>query len=657
MIQINAIDYMIGSRELFTGASAMISPGDKVGLVGRNGCGKSTLLSLLVGRVSPDKGEITLPPDWVTATVAQETPALQISALEHVIQGDLRYQEICHLLKEAEERNDGAAIGRLHAEMDIADGYTIRSRAAEILAGLGFAEDDSSRPVADFSGGWRMRLNLARALIVRSDLLLLDEPTNHLDLDAVIFLENFLRNYRGTLVLISHDRDFLDRTVSRILHIEDRKLNEYTGNYSRFETMRLAKMELQQAQREKQQAAIRHMKAFVDRFRYKATKARQAQSRLKALEKMDTIAAVHTDSPFTFRFREPDTLPNPLITMDNLTLGYGDHKVLTRIRLDLTAGSRIGLLGHNGAGKSTLVKCLAGELEPLDGTIHRSAGLKIGYFAQEQLEHLRLEESALKHMQLLSPGTREQDLRTYLGSFAFSGSKADDRVATFSGGEKARLALALIVWQKPNLLLLDEPTNHLDLGMRDALTLALQDYSGALVVVSHDRHLLKSVTDEFYLADQDRVREFPGDLEDYQRLLLEQQKAEPKKAHSTPPTSTAQKGQGDTQAGPLPVTRPLTRNEQRQRHSQFLSATRELRKEIDRLTASLASLEQQEQEIDTALEDNSLYDEDSREQLNTLLQKRGKISRKKEEAEERWLELSEELEQRRQELDTPAEEK
>ncbi len=642
MIQIQNMDFKIGTKELFINASAQINPGQKVGLVGRNGCGKSTLFSLLTGIHVPDNGSVNVPQDWRISSVAQETPALDTKAIDYVIAGDHQYMELQEKLQEALKTGDGEQIGRLHGEMEVIDGYTIRSRAAIILSGLGFSEEEHKHKVKDFSGGWRMRLNLAQALIVRSDLLLLDEPTNHLDLDAVIFLEEFLQNYQGTLIVISHDRDFLDRIVKKIVHIEEQKLFEYTANYSEFEIMRAERRAQQQAARDKQQLAVAHMKSFIERFRYKATKAKQAQSRIKALEKMEILAPVQADSPFTFKFRSPDTLPNPIIRMEGIILGYGEHIVLNKVKMNIVSGSRIGLLGKNGAGKSTLIKCLSGELAPLSGQMQCSKGVKIGYFAQEQLEHLRLDESALKHMQLLAPDEKEQDLRTYLGSFAFSGDKVTDPVKLFSGGEKARLALALIVWQKPNLLLLDEPTNHLDLNMREALTFALQNYEGALIVVSHDRHLLRSTTDLLYLVDNGKVGEFDGDLDDYQKYLLTKQKEEQSRLKELRVKS----------AGPTIEKKGLSRQEAKILQAKFREETKALRSEISDLDKIMEKATTREEEIEQELADNSIYDAANKAKLAALLTEQGTLRHQKEDAEARWLELSEELEQRQQELDS-----
>lgn len=640
MITINDLDFHLGNTVLFQSASAQISTGSKVGLVGRNGCGKSTFFSLLIGDYIPDGGSISIPGDWQIATVKQETPALEISALDYVIEGDLKYQQLQRELESAVASNDGNRIAEIHTELEIIDAYTIKSRSSALLIGLGFTQEDLERPVKEFSGGWRMRLNLAQALIVKSDLLLLDEPTNHLDLDAEIFLESFLKSYRGTLVIISHDRDFLDHTVNKILNIENYRLTAYTANYTEYEIQKAEKITLQNAMYEKQQRAIAHMQSFVERFRYKATKAKQAQSRLKALERMEKIAAVHAESPFHFSFRTPDSLPNPLITMDNISLGYGEHVVIKKLRFNLVSGARIGLLGKNGAGKSTFIKFLAGELAPLSGDVTFSKGIKTGYFAQHQLERLRLNESALKHMQLLAPRTPEQELRNYLGGFAFAGDKVLENVSTFSGGEKARLALALIVWEKPNILLLDEPTNHLDLNMREALTMALQDYEGALVVVSHDRHLLKSTTDNFYLVDDGIVDEFNGDLEDYQKYLLEKQKQ-----------LIEQNNLKNQKKADLNKPKELSWKEKKQLEYNFKNEIRPLKQQITRLDQQIAELTKKKAELEITLADNSIYNDENKSKLAELFTEQNDVTSKLEETEMLWLDLSEQLEQRQQDFE------
>ncbi|MBP7663956.1 MAG: ATP-binding cassette domain-containing protein, partial [Shewanella sp.] len=472
MISINQAQLIRGSKTLLDETSLTIYPGHKVGLVGANGTGKSSLLALILGHLSLDKGEFSLPSGWQIATVAQETPALDVSALEYVIDGDNEYRQLEALLHKAQEENDGNAIALLHGKIDAIGGYAIHSRAGSLLAGLGFSEAEQSNPVKSFSGGWRMRLNLAQALLCRSDLLLLDEPTNHLDLDTMYWLEGWIKSYQGTLILISHDRDFIDEIVDEIVHVENQKLNFYKGNYSAFERIRAERMSQQQVAFERQQKERAHMQSFVDRFRYKASKAKQAQSRLKALERMTELLPSQADSPFYMEFRAPEALPNPLIKMEQVAIGYSDKPILSKVHLNLVPGARIGLLGRNGAGKSTLIKLLSGQLSPMTGLYEPNPGVNIGYFAQHQIEFLRLDDTPMQHLVRLAPNAREQELRNFLGGFGFNGDMALSPVRPFSGGEKARLVLALLVWQRPNLLLLDEPTNHLDLEMRHALTMA-----------------------------------------------------------------------------------------------------------------------------------------------------------------------------------------
>jgi ATP-binding cassette subfamily F protein 3 len=519
-----------GAKRLLDGASATIYPGHKAGLIGPNGSGKSSLFALILGELLPDSGSVEMPPAWTIAHVAQETPASDVPAIEYVLDGDreLRNVERALILAEAAHEADpdagGEALAELHHRFDDIGGYAARARAATLLSGLGFPDPQQSAPVASFSGGWRMRLNLAQALMCRSDLLLLDEPTNHLDLDAVLWLEDWLGRYPGTLLLITHDRDFLDGVVGSIVHIDAQKLKTYGGNYSQFETERALQLSLQQASYVKQQRQIAHLQAFVTRFRAKATKAKQAQSRVKALERMERIAAAHVDSPFEFSFDATPIMARQLVRLEQVTLGYGDPAtkppVLADLEWSIQAGDRIGLLGPNGAGKSTLLKAVAGTLAPRAGERLTAQALRIGYFAQHQVEQLRGDESPLWHLTKIDPGAREQDLRNFLGGFDFRGDMVSAPVGRFSGGEKARLTLALLVRQKPNLLILDEPTNHLDIEMREALAEALQDYDGALVVVAHDRHLLRATADVLWLVADGQVAPFEGDLDDYRDWVL-----------------------------------------------------------------------------------------------------------------------------------------
>ncbi|MCX9589016.1 ABC transporter ATP-binding protein [Vibrio cholerae] len=636
MITFSEIQLLRGGKPLLEQASATIHPGDKVGLVGKNGCGKSTLFALLKDELTIDAGSFSKPAHWELAWVAQETPALDRSALEYVIDGDREYRELERQLMDAEAADNGTKVAELHGKIEMVGGYSIRARASELLDGLGFTQEQMSWSLTQFSGGWRMRLNLAQALICRSDLLLLDEPTNHLDLDAVMWLERWLQSYPGTLILISHDRDFLDPIVNRIVHIENQMLNEYTGNYSSFETQRAQKMLQQQAIYQKQQKQMAHMQSYIDRFRYKASKARQAQSRIKALERMEKVLPAQFDNPFSFEFREPAALPNPILMMDQVAAGYGDNLILEKIRLNLVPGSRIGLLGRNGAGKSTLIKLLSGELKPQSGDCAYSQGVKIGYFAQHQLETLHPEETPLQHMMQIAPDKNELELRNYLGSFGFHGEKALEKVAPFSGGEKARLVLALIVWQKPNLLLLDEPTNHLDLDMRQALTLALQSYEGAMVIVSHDRYLLRATTDDLYLVHDHQVGPFDGDLNDYYKWLTDQQKAERKE---TQPTNTANSANS-----------AAAKKEQKRREADFRKLTAPIRKKLTQLEEKLDKLNHVVSEMEAQLSDTSLYEAQNKATLTEVLAKQAAAKSELEQVELEWMAEQETLEEMEREF-------
>ncbi|MCT8818447.1 ABC transporter ATP-binding protein [Glaesserella parasuis] len=621
-----------GQTILLERANATIHTGQKVGLIGKNGCGKSSLFALLKNELQAEGGDASYPKNWSIAWVNQETPALDISALDYVIQGDREYTQLTAQLEQANLENNGNLIATLHAQLDTIDAWTIQSRASTLLNGLGFSTEQLQLPVKSFSGGWRMRLNLAQALICRSDLLLLDEPTNHLDLDAVIWLERWLSNYHGTLLLISHDRDFLDPIIDRVLHIEQQKLFDYTGNYSAFEIQRATKLTQQNAAYQQQQQKIAHLQKFIDRFKAKATKAKQAQSRVKALEKMELIAPAYADSPFSFEFREPLSLPNPLLMMEKVSAGYGERTVLQSVKLNLVPGSRIGLLGRNGAGKSTLIKLLAGEIQAQSGHTQLAKGVQLGYFAQHQLDTLRADESALWHLARLAPEKTEQELRNYLGGFAFHGDKVKQTVSSFSGGEKARLVLALIVWQRPNLLLLDEPTNHLDLDMRQALTEALTQYEGSLVIVSHDRHLLRSTVNEFYLVHDGKVEEFNGDLEDYQKWLneLNAQLEFAKKADN----STACNNENSA------VNRKEQKRQEaelRQQAAPLRKKLTQLEKELEKLTASLTTLEE-------TLASPEIYDAENKAKLTDILAKQVATKKQLEEVEMEWLEVQEQLE-------------
>ncbi|WP_269935925.1 ABC transporter ATP-binding protein [Serratia liquefaciens] len=637
MIVFSSLQIRRGTRVLLDNATATVNPGQKVGLVGKNGCGKSTLLALLKGEMAADGGSYTFPGNWALAWVNQETPALDVPALEYVIDGDREFRQLEADLQLANDKNDGHAIATLHGKLDAIDAWTIRSRAASLLHGLGFSNEQLLNPVRAFSGGWRMRLNLAQALVCRSDLLLLDEPTNHLDLDAVIWLERWLKGYPGTLVLISHDRDFLDPIVDKILHIEQETINEYTGNYSSFERQRSTKLAQQQSLYLNQQEKVAHLQSYIDRFRAQATKAKQAQSRIKMLERMELIAPAHVDNPFSFSFRQPESLPNPLLRMEKVSAGYGDKVILNSIKLNLVPGSRIGLLGRNGAGKSTLIKMLAGSLEPLSGEIGLAKGIKLGYFAQHQLEFLRADESPLQHLSRIAPRVLEQQLRDYLGGFGFQGDKVTEATERFSGGEKARLVLALIVWQRPNLLLLDEPTNHLDLDMRQALTEALNDFEGALVVVSHDRHLLRSTTDDLYLVHDGQVEVFEGDLDDYQQWLSDLQR---------------QENQQDAPDKENNGNSAQARKDQKRREAEFRSQTQPLRKQIAKLEQQMEKLGTELAAVEEKLADSALYDISRKADLTLCLQQQSQAKSALEETEMTWLDAQEQLERFTQEFES-----
>jgi len=623
MLKFENLSIRRGVRELFRKVSFTIHERNKVGITGANGVGKSSLFALIRGKMTADLGHFSLPARTVIAHVAQETPAVDKSALDYVIDGDEELRGVEQKISVAEQNNDGEQLGHLYHDLEVIHGYTAASRAGQLMHGLGFTSAQEQLPVETFSGGWRMRLNLAQALMCRSDLLLLDEPTNHLDLEAVIWLEDWLRSYPGTLLLISHDRDFLDRVTTHIAHIEQEGIVLYTGNYSAFEKMRAERLANQQAAYEKQQREVKHMQSFVDRFRAKASKARQAQSRIKALERMTLISQAHVDSPFDFHFSESGNMPSPLLTVDDVTAGYDDTIILNKVRMTIAAGDRIGLLGHNGAGKSTLIKLLAGEINPLSGERVEAKTLNIGYFAQHQLEQLDLEASALLHLQRIDKRASEAQLRKYLGGFAFSGDMATSPVAPFSGGEKARLVLAMIVYQKPNLLLLDEPTNHLDIEMRLALSIALQEFEGAMIIVSHDRHMLRTVTDTLLLVHDGQVDDFSGDLDDYQAWVKETNKDK---------TTTKKSDRGN----PKKAQRQQSA-EQRKQKKVVTAQIRGLEKSIEKHNKKI-------QNILDKLADASIYNDENKAELQQLQQQQAEIKTKLEADEEQWMEAHGELE-------------
>lgn len=613
-----------GARVLFSQASFTIHKGQKVGFTGANGAGKSSLFALVRNELHPDEGDFSMPPGLVLAHVAQETPSVVCPAIDYVIDGDVELRRLQQALSKAEADHDGIKQAELHAALETIGGYSAQAKAGRLMNGLGFTAGQENNPVNSFSGGWRMRLNLAQALMCRSDILMLDEPTNHLDLDAVIWLQDWLCRYEGTLLLISHDRDFLDTIADHIVHIEQNTIAIYTGNYSDFEKMRAEKLAQQQAAYLKQQREIAHIQSFVDRFKAKATKARQAQSRIKALERMELIAMAHVDSPFDFSFPSPGRMPNPLLQLEDADIGYAHKRVIEGATLSISPGDRIGLLGSNGAGKSSLIKVLAGDMEPMSGTRLVADALNLGYFAQHQLEQLRLDETPLWHLQKLDPKATEKDLRNFLGGFDFQGDKVLSPVKPFSGGEKARLVLALLVYKNPNLLLLDEPTNHLDLEMRQALSVALQDYQGAIVVVSHDRHLLRTVTDSFLLVADGKVRPFDGDLDDYRFWLAERKKE-------------------DVQATNMPVA-AVSRRDQRKLDAERRLKQKPLTDALKKAEQAVTHYHNEQRRIEAELADPELYLESAKQKLKLLLASKSEVDKALEAAELAWLEAEEQLE-------------
>lgn len=650
MIKLQALSLHRGIKPLIENVSLDIFSGQKVAIIGRNGCGKSSLFAMLLGQLSPDAGDYMLPKDWRVISVAQTIDDFGSNAIEYVIAGDQQLKRLNEQLVLAESSGDGNLIATLHDKLALAGAYDVQARASTILAGLGFTEDKLKQPLSAFSGGWQMRLNLARALLCPSDLLLLDEPTNHLDLDAVIWLEEWLNTYSGTLLLISHDKAFIDNCANQIISFEHQSLLSYTGGYSGYEKQKALRIKLAASEHEKQQKKREHLMSFITRFKAKASKAKQAQSRVKQLEKMQEVLPIAQSSGFTFEFKPPNKLPNPLIKMENVEVGYEDKVILDHVHLNLVPGSRIGLLGKNGAGKSTLIKLMSGKLSALAGEYLCSAGLHIGYFAQHQVDALDMQSTPFMHIQRMDMKLTEQGVRDYLGGFGFHGDDAMARVAPMSGGEKARLVLAILVFQKPNLLLLDEPTNHLDIEMRSALNFALQSFQGAIVLVSHDRHLLSSVCDDFYLVDAGKVSAFDGDLEDYRKWMLNASKMgnhnTAKRLGSLPQSSLE----------PLFKEHPksavdnnnnmsVDRKEIKRLEAQFRQKTKPFTDAIKAFEQSMTRLSQEKSEIETQMADASLYESQNKAKLTTLLQQQGQVNASLEEAELQWLDAQESFEE------------
>ena len=675
MITLKNVTLRRGAKVVLDSVSATINPGESVGLVGRNGAGKSSLFALLSGKLHEDGGDFYIPTSWRMAEVAQNMPETDQSATDFVLEGDTRLAEVQQQLLDAEASDDGMAIAHAYSDLHDAGAHDAVARAQALILGLGFRVSELDHPVNSFSGGWRMRLQLARALMCPSDLLLLDEPTNHLDLDALVWLEAWLKRYAGTMIVISHDREFLDAITNVTLQIQQGELNRYGGNYSKFEELRAQQLELQQASFSKQQEKMAHLQKFIDRFKAKASKAKQAQSRVKQLERMEKIGPVLAEADFTFEFKEPANLPNPMLAISDASFGYVDDEgtpttILTGVNRSVLAGQRIGILGANGQGKSTLVKTIARTMKPLGGSVTEGKGLNIGYFAQQELDVLRPSENPLEHMirlaKELGPDikqpSREQDLRSYLGTFNFTGDMVKQAVGTMSGGEKARLVLAMIVWQRPNLLLLDEPTNHLDLATREALAMALNDFDGTVMLVSHDRSLLRSVCEDFWMVGRGVVGPFDGDLDDYQRYLLEESKrlreearlAE--QAQVSVASSTAPKANAPSAAAnpapvaalvPTPASAPTPSRDGReqrkldaQARQQQAEKTRPLKKELEQIDKRLATLAGERAALEHKLT-QALPPAEIAECGRALKAGHDETAQ----LEERWLEISSELEE------------
>ena len=632
MITLSNIQLRRGQKVLLDDAELVVHPGQHIGIIGANGSGKSTLFKLLMGQVTPDAGDLFIPSNWRVAHMAQELANSENSALDFVLDGDPAIRAIERAIEQALADGDNDRLALEYEKMDAANGFDAHYRAEQLLHGLGFAQSEVNRPVNSFSGGWRIRLNLAQALMSPSDLMLLDEPTNHLDLDATLWLEQWLKSYAGTLLIISHDRDFIDNVVERIVHIDQQKANAYKGNYSMFERVRSERLALQQASFEKQQKRRKEVEDFITRFKAKASKAKQAQSRVKELARMEEIAPAHIDSPFYFSFPTPKKAFSALVNISQADLGYDKKTILNQVNFDLHPGTRIGLLGPNGAGKSTLINSLTGDLGLLSGNRVYGENVKIGYFAQHQLEVLDLQASAFLHIQRISPKSTDQEIRNYLGSFDFHGDKALEPIKDFSGGEKARVALALIVWQKPNLLLLDEPTNHLDLEMRQALTMALQGYEGALVVISHDRHLLRNTVDQFYLVANGEVQEFDGDLQDYQVWLKNYNRTPDAQVKNSVPDNSVEKLSG------------AEKKAQRQQSAEARKKIAPLNKKSQQLEKEIETNEKQLADVEHELADTDLYTDAKREALKMLLDRQAKTKKEIADKEAEWLEIQMQIE-------------
>lgn len=638
MLRLLNLALMRGTRLLYAHANLIASPGERIGLVGPNGCGKSTLFAAILGDLAPEDGELETPPHERIAHVAQSFTVEDISCIDCVLSGHAPLMNAKAALKRAEASGDEMALATAHSELAEVNEGAVVAQAKAILAGLGFAEADSCRKVHDFSGGWRNRIQLARALMRPADLLLLDEPTNHLDIDSLIWLENWLRRVEATVIIISHDREFLDRAVNTIWSVEDGTICRYAGNYSQFELARIEKLRAQESARRAYETQATHLTSFIERFRAKATKARQAQSRIKMLEKLQAVEPVRAKREWRFNFLKPLRLPEHLVDGENLKIGYGDKVVLSGVSFSIRSGERIGILGVNGAGKSTLVKAIVGELTPMSGELRRGQGLEIGYFAQHQLDQLRMDETPLEHLRHLAPDAREQELRDFLGTYRFSGDFAEAKVAPMSGGEKARLALALIAWKKPNLLVLDEPTNHLDMETREALTMALSTYEGAVLLVSHDRHLLRAVTDELWLVHEGRKEVFEGDLDDYAKIVLDHRRVTAAEARAEHQADKAARNEAQ------PVNNKEARRLAAQERARIAELRKPLKKELEKVEREMNALSEKLKALDTQLADPAFYNGADQGKVAQTLREHGELAPKVEALEMHWLELSEKIE-------------
>lgn len=635
MLTLQNLSIRAGVKPLLDSASLTVHPGQKIGLIGQNGVGKTTLFKTILNEVPIESGSVVIPHNWLIGCVEQEVAAKDLNSLEYVTYGDSLYAEYTDRVKRAESLGDNNALVSAYDALDKISGYLVPNKAKQLLYGLGFTDSDFSKNLSAFSGGWQVRLKLARALMQRADLLLLDEPTNHLDIEAVAWLEQWLKSYEGAVLIISHDRDFLDQVVQGIAHIHNQKIVYYSGNFAAFERQRNEQLMQQQALHDKQKQQMQHLKSFIERFKAKASKAKQAQSRVKALERMEEVAAVQAMNPFTFKFLSPDHQPDPMMTINDLSFAYGDKAILKSVDLVLRSGDRIGLVGVNGSGKTTLLKQLVGELKPQTGKVIVSKGVKVGYFAQHQIDSLNFDQSPLQHLLSQENSPSDQESRDFLGQFGFSNTQCLESIKTFSGGEKARLALALIVYQKPNLIILDEPTNHLDMETRDALDMAIQEFAGAVILVTHDKHLLASISDQFWWVHKGEVNLYHGDLDGY---LQEQLKAI-KQAHSE--NKTTRPGQSKKEL----------RQQNAQQRKVLENQIRPYQKEIKQLDKSMETLQKDLANYHAMMEDESLYDAINKDKLSECLKLQALCSQKLEEAEMRWLELEELIEEVKKELE------